>query len=114
MKDEKKDKKPLIFGIIAGGIASLCCVGPVILVGLGLSSVSFALSIGQYTWLFTTIGTLFLITTLLAYYKKKNCCTTSGLRKQWKQILATFLIMVGILILVKFWLATQIAQIVYR
>jgi len=110
----KKDKKPLLFGALGGFIAGLCCVGPVLLVGLGLSGVSFALSIGKYTQLFFSLGTAFLIIALAFHYKKQNCCNIAGLKQNWQQIVGTFLVMALMLIIIKYGLAPYVAQLVYR
>ena len=101
-------------GIIGGVIAALCCMGPILLVMFGLSGVSFALSIGKYSWFFFTLAVVFLVIGMGMYYKKKNCCNVQGLKKNWKQIVMVFAIMVLILIIIKFWLATYLAQWVYR
>jgi len=110
----KKDNKPLLFGTIGGFIAGLCCLGPVLLVALGLSGISFALSIGQYTPLFFSLGTAFLIIALSFHYKKKKCFNIAGLKQNWKQIAGTFLVMALMLIVIKYWLAPYVAQLVYR
>lgn len=61
--------------------ASLCCLSPVILVLLGLSSVSFATSLadklyGHYKWVFRLLG-LIMLTAAIIYYlrQKKGICT---------------------------------------
>lgn len=113
VRKQAQDRKPLLFGVAGGFIASLCCLGPVLLVGLGLSGVSFALSIGKYTWLFLTLGTIFLLTSMFFYYRKKQCCNTTSIKQHWKQILIAFVIMVGVLVIIKYWLATYLAQLVY-
>jgi len=109
----KKDNKPLFIAVGAGFIASLCCLGPVLLIAFGLSSVSFALSIGKYSWVFLSLGTFFLVGALFLYYRKKKCCSVSGIKQHWKQILLTFIIMVAILLIIKYWLATYLAKLVY-
>ena len=42
-----KDRSGLTLGVLAGLVGIACCVSPVVLVLLGLSSVSFALSLGN-------------------------------------------------------------------
>jgi len=110
----RKDNKPFSFGVIGGFIAGLCCIGPVLLVMFGLSSVAFALSIGKYTGFFLSLGIVFLIIALFLHYKKKNSCNIQGLKKNWKQILISFALMIMVLIIIKYWLATFLAKIVYR
>jgi hypothetical protein len=53
-------------------IASLCCLSPVILVSLGIASVSFASSLadilyGQYKWVFRGVGLIALCISLYHY-----------------------------------------------
>lgn len=51
------DRSGLTLGILAGLLGIACCVSPVVLVVLGLSTVSFAISLGntlyyEYGWYF--------------------------------------------------------------
>ncbi|OGZ10191.1 MAG: hypothetical protein A3D65_03360 [Candidatus Lloydbacteria bacterium RIFCSPHIGHO2_02_FULL_50_13] len=61
--------------------ASLCCLSPVILVLLGLSSVSFATSLadtlyGDYKWTFRVLGLVALVIALIYYLRRqKGICT---------------------------------------
>ena len=64
---KKEDKKLLCAGGIGVVIASLCCVGPVVLVLFGLAGVSTALSIGKFTWLFTTLALIFFGVAIIIY-----------------------------------------------
>lgn len=111
---KKEDKKLLYAGGIGGVIASLCCLGPVILVMFGLAGVSTALSIGKFTWLFTTLALIFFGVATLLYLNKRKCCNAKGLKENWKPIIIAFVILVIFLILLKYWLAPLLAQVVYR
>lgn len=110
----KEDKKLLFAGGFAGAIASLCCVGPVVLVLLGLVGVSTALSIGKFTWLFTTLALIFFGVAVFLYLTKRKCCNVKGLNENWKSIVIAFLVLVVFLTLLKYWLAPLLAQIAYR
>ena len=73
-------------------IASLCCLSPVILVLLGLSTVSFASSLadtlyGDYKWAFRIVGLLALLGSL-AYYlrRKKGVCTIDDIVRRRNEI----------------------------
>lgn len=61
--------------------ASLCCLSPIILVLLGISTVSFASSLadtlyGQYKWAFRAVGLLALIGAVIFYLRRtKGICT---------------------------------------
>lgn len=110
----KKDKSLLYAGGFAGVIASLCCVGPAVIVLFGLGSVSTALTIGKYTWLFTTLALLFFGGAAFLYLKKNKCCNVEGVKKNWKVIIISFILLVILLISLKYWLAPWLAKIVYR
>ena len=73
--------------------ASLCCLSPVILVLLGLSTVSFASSLadtlyGDYAWYFRGAG-LVLLTIALIYYfrRKKGICTIDEVKRRRNEII---------------------------
>ena len=74
-------------------IASLCCLSPVILVLLGLSTVSFASSLadtlyGDYKWVFRGIGLLALLGSLWFYLsRKKGICTIDEAVKRRNEII---------------------------
>jgi hypothetical protein len=73
-------------------LASLCCLSPVILVLLGVSTVSFASSLsdtlyGEYKWVFRTIGLLTLLISLALYLKRqKNICTLDDVKRRRNEI----------------------------
>ncbi len=111
---KKQDKQLLIFGVLAGGIASLCCIGPVLLVLFGLSGISFALSFGRFTWLFLSLGILFFVGAVLWWLRSKKCCSVKGLQRHWIYILLAFLLMAGLLYFLKYVAAPYLAQFAYR
>ena len=74
-------------------LASLCCLSPVILVLLGVSSVSFASSLadtfyGEYKWVFRGIGIMTLIGSLMYYiYRQKGICTLDQVKRRRNEII---------------------------
>lgn len=74
-------------------IASLCCLSPVILVLLGISSVTFASSLadtfyGEYKWYFRAAGLLALAGALFFYtYRQKGICTIDEAIKRRNEII---------------------------
>jgi hypothetical protein len=74
-------------------IASLCCLSPVILVLLGVGTVSFATSLadtlyGTYKWYFRIAGLLALSISLIAYLRRtKNICTIDEAVKRRNEII---------------------------
>ncbi len=73
-------------------LASLCCLSPVILVLLGISSVSFASSLadtfyGEYKWVFRGIGIMTLTVSLVYYlYRQKGICTLDQVKRRRNEI----------------------------
>lgn len=74
-------------------LASLCCLSPVILVLLGVSSVSFASSLGDtlygdYKWVFRAVGLLALFGSLAYYlYRQKGVCTLDQVKRRRNEII---------------------------
>jgi hypothetical protein len=74
-------------------LASLCCLSPVILVLLGVSTVSFASSLadtfyGEYKWMFRGVGLLALLMSLYYYLtRKKGICTIDDVKRRRNEIL---------------------------
>lgn len=73
-------------------IASLCCLVPVTLVALGLSSVTFAASLtsvldGKYRWLFILAGLLSLCVSVFAYLRRQNICTLDQAKRRKKEVI---------------------------
>lgn len=78
-------------------VASLCCLSPVILVLLGVASVSFAGSLadtfyGEYKWWFRLAGLLALAGALVFYFRKKGVCTLDQARRRRNEIINTVLV----------------------
>lgn len=74
-------------------LASLCCLSPVILVLIGVSTVSFASSLadtlyGDYKWIFRGIGLLTLLGALYFYItRSKGICTIDEAKRRRNEIL---------------------------
>jgi len=74
-------------------LASLCCLTPLVLVAIGISSVSFATSLsdnlyGNYKWVFRALGLLGLIVSLFIYIRKsKRICTLDEAKRRRNEII---------------------------
>jgi hypothetical protein len=74
-------------------LASLCCLSPVILVLLGLSTVSFAGSLadtlyGDYKWVFRGAGLIALSGAIVWYLRRqKGICTIDEAKKRRNEII---------------------------
>jgi len=74
------DKK--LFGLAAlasAGLASVCCIGPLIVTGLGLGSLGLAAGLTRYRLFFLTVtGVVLVIAFYLAYRKRPVSCADGG------------------------------------
>lgn len=111
---KREDKKLIVAGGFAGVLGALCCIGPVIIVLLGLGSISTALTIGRYSWLFTAFALIFFGAAAYLHLKKKDSCSADGLKQNWKTIVVSFALLIILLISIKYWIAPLLAQMVYR
>ena len=83
-----------LISALAGVIGGLCCLSPVILVFLGLASVSAAASLvdvlyGNYRWYFRLGALFFLALALVVYFRRRGVCTLDEARRQHARILNT-------------------------
>lgn len=86
-------------------IASLCCLSPVILVLLGISTVSFGSSLadtlyGEYKWAFRAVGLLALAGSLIFYLRRaKGICTLDDAVRRKNEIInyIALAVVVGVL-----------------
>lgn len=73
-------------------LASLCCLSPVIVVFLGLSTVGFAASLadtfyGEYKWHFRTVGILALVGVYLSHLRRQGICTLEAAKRERNRII---------------------------
>lgn len=90
-----KIKQALKLSSIPVIFASLCCLSPVILVLLGLSTVSFASSLadtlyGDYKWHFRALGVVLLLVATVIYLRRaRGICTIDQAKKRRNEIINT-------------------------
>ncbi len=77
---KKFDKKGGLTGIFSGLIASLCCITPLVLIFLGIGSVSFAFSFIGLKPYFLIVSILFLGVSFFLYLRKRKCGIKAGLK----------------------------------
>lgn len=120
----KTNRETMGVGIAAAFIASLCCIGPLILISLGLGTASTSLSIGSKKPYFLALGLIFFVISLYLFikYRRTNIChgcTTKDQEK--KRIINTILIAcltLGVLYILLIyvvtpWLAPFIYELLY-
>lgn len=85
-------------GALAGLVGIACCVSPVVLVLLGLSSISFAISLGNtlyyaYGWYFRAAALVLAVSGIVAVLRTRRACSLRGARAQWRLLLTVGLAM---------------------
>ena len=76
---------------------SLCCLAPLVLVLLGISTVAFGASLtdtlyGTYRWGFRAFGLLTLAASLFIYFRHKGVCTLDQAKRKKKFVINTILL----------------------
>jgi len=72
-------------GIFSALFASICCIGPLILVLVGLGSLGIGAFIGKYHWLFLGGGVLVIILAWSYYFKEKRTCDLKACQMENKR-----------------------------
>lgn len=65
-------------GILSALTASVCCLGPVLLVLLGLGGLGLGAVLGRYHWYFLLVAVALLTVAWRAYIKERRRCNTAG------------------------------------
>jgi hypothetical protein len=108
------DRPGLRLGIVAGLAGIACCVGPTVLALLGLSSVSFAISLGntlyyQYGWYFRGAALILAVAGVVSLLRGRKACTLRGVQEQWRLLVtvvaAMFVVYAGL-----YWLTGWLAR----
>lgn len=79
-------------GILSALVASICCLGPVLLIFLGLGSLGIGAAIGKYHWYFITGAVVLLVFSWRDYLKDKKTCALEGCRVENKKITMSILL----------------------
>lgn len=108
------DRPGVRLGILAGVVGISCCVGPTVLALLGLSSVSFAIGLGNtlyygYGWYFRGAAILLATIGLLALLRSRNSCSLRGARAQWR-LLLTVLVSMVVVYVALYWATTWLGR----
>lgn len=97
-KESHNDRKGIfLLSGLAAVIGGLCCVTPIVLVLLGLASISVAADLGNvlygdYRWAFRGAALVFLVLGLGVYFRRKGICTLDQARRQRNRIINTSLV----------------------
>ena len=94
---QKARKGILKSSLLALAIGCLCCITPLVLVLLGLASISTAVSVdnllsGPLIWVFRSTALIFLGIALVVYFRRRGVCTLDEARRQRNRIINTVLL----------------------
>lgn len=78
-------------------VAVLCCLSPIVLVSLGITTVAVAnnwgnLLYGEYKWHFRLVALALMAVTLVLYFRSRGVCTFDAARRQRNRILNVVLL----------------------
>lgn len=92
-----KSKNFIVRGITSAILSSLCCVTPLVVVLIGIGSVSVALSFLRYRIYFLALGFVFLVTATYIYMKRDyGKCNLNTVSKEKYSIIASAVLMIAI------------------
>jgi hypothetical protein len=108
------DKTGLKLGLLAGLVGISCCVSPVVMVLLGLASVSFAISLGNtlyygYGWYFRGAALILAAVGVFGVLRGRHACSLRGARAQWRLLLTVVISMVVVYVSL-YWLTSYLAS----
>lgn len=99
-------------GILSAVIASICCIGPLLLILLGLGSLGIGAVIGKYHWYFIIAALVLIAFSWRSYLKEKKTCDLKSCKMENKRITLITLIIatltVAIFVALNFY--TYVAQ----
>lgn len=75
---KKSERLPIIGAVLAGGLASACCIGPLIVVLLGFGSASAFIAMEPYRPIFAVITLILLTWASWRHWQIRKQCTTDG------------------------------------
>ena len=96
-----KERSRLLAGIgISGIVGGLCCMTPIVMVLLGISTVSFATQLGdvlywEYKWIFRIVGVITLGVALVLYFRSNGICTLNQAKTKHNRVIRTSLLVLA-------------------
>jgi len=87
-------------GILSAVIASICCVGPLLLILLGLGGLGIGAAIGKYHGYFIVAALLLLTFAWRSYLKEKKVCDLKACKMENKRVTLLILIMSTLIVAV--------------
>jgi len=99
ISDVKKERRPLVAAMLAGGLASACCIGPLLVVFLGLGSASAFIAMEPYRPIFALITLALIGWAGWQHWQGRKVCVANGCPPK-KPILLCLLGGIAVLLLI--------------
>ncbi len=93
----KTDRPLLLVSTLSGLLGGLCCLTPIVMVLLGLSTVTAANSVGNwlygdYKWHFRVVALVFLLLASILYFRGQGICSLDQAKRERNRIVNTALL----------------------
>ncbi len=85
-------------GIFSAIFASICCLGPLILILIGLGSLGIGAAIGKYHWWFLGGGVLLITVAWRYYFKEKRTCDLKSCQMENKRMTQIILTLASLIV----------------
>ena len=86
-------------GILSALTASVCCLGPLLLIALGLGSLGLGAALGRYHWYFILGAALLLAFAWRRYFKEKKSCESAHCEMAGKKMTRNVLLLASSVVL---------------
>ena len=86
-------------GILSALTASVCCLGPLLLIALGFGSLGLGAALGRYHWYFILGAALLLAFAWRRYFKEKNSCESAHCQMEGKKMTRNVLVLASSVVL---------------
>jgi hypothetical protein len=99
--DEAPRSRSVRIGVLAGLVGITCCVYPVVLVLLGLSTAAAALDLGnrlfdEWGWAFKAAGVTFAVVAIWIQRRRMRTCPVDARPRLWRSIAVIAAVGVGV------------------
>lgn len=91
--------KPKTLGIFSAVTASVCCIGPLALILLGLGGLGLGAVIGKYHWYFIVGAAVLLSLGWRSYLKEKRSCETKQCEMEGKKMTRNVLMLATLVVM---------------
>ena len=86
-------------GVLSAITASVCCLGPLLLITLGLGSLGLGAALGRYHWYFILGAALLLSFAWRNYFKEKKSCESAHCEMEGKKMTRNILVLASAVVL---------------